>query len=102
MDATGIVLGAVTHAMRHTVITLAQVEGQNLAARALIGQKAERGLLQDFVGHATVEMTEQYTHVPHAQIVDFAARLEQKLRSEAPGGAKGGGSALPSHATTRK
>jgi integrase len=102
MDATGIVLGAVTHAMRHTMITLAQVEGQNLAARALTGQKAERGMLQDFVGHATVEMTEHYTHVPQAEIVDFAARLEQKLRSEASGGGKGGGSALPSTASPRK
>jgi len=103
MDATGVVLWrCVTHAMRHTMITLAQVEGQNLAARALTGQKAERSMLQDFVGHATVEMTEHYTHVPQAEIVDFAARLEQKLRSEAPGGGKGGGDALPPASKARK
>lgn len=84
------------------MITLAQAESHNLAARALTGQKAERGLLQDLVGHATVEMTEHYTHVPQAQSVDFAARLEQKLRSESSGGVKGGGSALPSSANPRK
>jgi integrase len=74
MDATRIVLGAVTHAMRHTMITLAHAESHDLAARALTGQKAERGMLRDSVGHATVEMTERALHP-----TENRPRLEQTL-----------------------
>jgi len=39
-------------------------------------------------------MTQHYTHVPHANLIDFAAEFEKRV-STREGGGKGGGTSKP-------
>lgn len=79
---TGIQVRGVTHSLRHTMITLAQAEGPMLAVQYLTGGRPTESSLQTFVGHASPEMTAHYTHVPHANLIDFAEAFERRVRSK--------------------